>query len=189
MLTRGTTMKTLATALLLLATAACSSEEAPIGPDPTAATSSGGEGGGPTDSGTRLRARRIVAEDGATQFVGWRDTQRDEDCAFREAADGKLRCVPDLPVVATTTFSDAACSAPLLNNAAGCTAEGATVLVRAEACGGGFAVWKVGGLFTGQDIYRWDGDSCEPSVPGEQLWAAASQVDASSFVAAVEQVD
>ena len=62
-------------------------------------------------SGTRLKAEYIESVDGARQYVliteapppyanvpvtqsVWFDSMRNEDCVFRLAADGKLRCLP-----------------------------------------------------------------------------------------------
>src|SRR5437899_3272171 len=36
----------------------------------------------PNSSGSRLKAKRHVGEDGSSEFIGWHDMQRDEDCAF-----------------------------------------------------------------------------------------------------------
>ncbi len=45
-------------------------------------------------SGSRLKARTYRGEDGSRQFVGWRDTLLEIDCAFRAAGDGSVRCLP-----------------------------------------------------------------------------------------------
>src|SRR5688572_6213959 len=47
------------------------------------------------ESGTRLKARYYVGEDGSRQLIpGWFDTQRNEVCYFGIASDGNLRCTP-----------------------------------------------------------------------------------------------
>lgn len=48
----------------------------------------------PNTSGSRLRARYWVGDDGSRQFIGMRDTQLDEDCFFYPASDGVTRCLP-----------------------------------------------------------------------------------------------
>lgn len=63
-------------------------------------------------SGNRIKARFLVTPDGARSFVGWRDTERDEDCDFKLASDGKQRCLPS-GATATGVFTDAACTVPL----------------------------------------------------------------------------
>jgi hypothetical protein len=61
-----------------------------------ATTGSGGDDlpGLGYENGTRLRARVFASSDGARQFETWHDNQRNEDCSFRTAADGTLRCMP-----------------------------------------------------------------------------------------------
>jgi hypothetical protein len=46
-------------------------------------------------SGTRLKAVRYKGADGSEQPTTlWLDTARDEQCSFKVAEDGKLRCLP-----------------------------------------------------------------------------------------------
>lgn len=66
----------------------------------------------PNTSGDRLRARYLVATDGARQFMGWRDTERDEDCAFTKTADSETRCIPSSTLYASGYFSDSDCTQP-----------------------------------------------------------------------------
>ncbi len=98
----------------------------------SAATSSGGHGGGtataggkggmggmlnPVDyveakSGSRLKERRYVGDDGSEQFVGFYDSSRKEDCGFSVASDGMLRCMP-IRAMGTSYFGDAGCVDPV----------------------------------------------------------------------------
>ncbi len=49
----------------------------------------------PPSSGSRLKAKRYIAADGARSDVfGWHDSVRKEDCAFRYASDAITRCLP-----------------------------------------------------------------------------------------------
>jgi hypothetical protein len=74
------------------------------------------------ESGTRLRARYWTGSDGSRQFIGWRDTGRNEDCAVGTASDGQLRCLPTLSTGCSGTvatgmwagyvYSDASCTIP-----------------------------------------------------------------------------
>lgn len=53
------------------------------------------------ESGSRLKAKWLVAEDGARYFTfNWYDRERGHDCSFLLAADGVQRCLP--PAAATT---------------------------------------------------------------------------------------
>lgn len=99
---------------------ACGEDDPVIGPENTVASSSTGEGaatngvGGATagqggasttgtgstapglgyENGTRLRARVFNGSDGSREFDVWHDSARGEDCTFRTASDGTLRCMP-----------------------------------------------------------------------------------------------
>lgn len=46
------------------------------------------------ESGSRLRVRWRVGDDGARDFVGFYDTLRKEDCFWRLMADDVVRCAP-----------------------------------------------------------------------------------------------
>lgn len=45
-------------------------------------------------TGTRLQARYVTGEDGSQAPVSLFDTKLNVDCNFREAEDGKMRCLP-----------------------------------------------------------------------------------------------
>jgi hypothetical protein len=80
-------------------------------------------------SGSRLKARYLVTPDGAKQFIGWHDAERNENCAFEFAADGQQHCLP-VWVVPDGIFAggphfgsysaDAGCSQPLAHVGVGC---------------------------------------------------------------------
>ena len=53
------------------------------------------------DSGSRLKAQRYIGVDGSTQFFGWYDTVLGVPCAFGNASDGTIRCLPTNSVVLT----------------------------------------------------------------------------------------
>ena len=62
-----------------------------------------------TKSGTRLKMRYYVGEDGSKQpLLGWHDTMRNEDCYFQKAEDGKLHCIPVVVGAAQRTRSSRA---------------------------------------------------------------------------------
>jgi hypothetical protein len=67
--------------------------QGPAGPQGSAGPQGPG-GSGLIVSGSRIKARVIVSNDGAKSFLGWFDTQRNEACSFMQAGDGKLRCQP-----------------------------------------------------------------------------------------------
>jgi len=59
-------------------------------------------------SGTRLKARYYQSGDGARQFIGWFDSQRNVPCLFCMA--DSLRCLPAVSVQSRDAFADGACS-------------------------------------------------------------------------------
>jgi hypothetical protein len=67
-------------------------------------------------SGSRLKARRYVADDGARsdQIGHWYDSARKEDCAFRRASDGAIRCIPML-TYALSFYADDQCTQQIVS--------------------------------------------------------------------------
>lgn len=65
-------------------------------------------------SGSRLRARYLVSDDGARSFVGWYDSARSENCSFMPAPDGVTRCLPFVPAqvskLLSGAFGDSTCT-------------------------------------------------------------------------------
>src|SRR5215212_7630887 len=47
-------------------------------------------------NGARLKAKVRTGEDGTKEYISgiWYDAERQEECAFTTAADGKERCMP-----------------------------------------------------------------------------------------------
>ncbi len=74
------------------AVGAAGKDGAPGAPGP--AGKDGAAGKDTTVSGTRIRARYLVSEDGARMQIGWQDTKLGEPCAWGVAGDGKTRCLP-----------------------------------------------------------------------------------------------
>jgi hypothetical protein len=64
-------------------------------------------------AGSRIRPKNAVTSDGDRSWQGWHDSERDEDCVFKTAADGKLRCLPNNDE-ARLYFTDTACSDPVV---------------------------------------------------------------------------
>jgi hypothetical protein len=48
----------------------------------------------PYQSGSRLKAKYYAGADGSKEFIGWHDSLMNNDCSFRTAADGMVRCLP-----------------------------------------------------------------------------------------------
>lgn len=98
-----------------LGLSACSEGDPGISKEPGGGdtiTGTNPETAGGDESGTRLRARMIVGADGSKELIGWYDKQREEECAFKSADEGKLRCVPTAHPV--FDFADPECTKPLV---------------------------------------------------------------------------
>jgi hypothetical protein len=75
----------------------------------------------PNQSGTRIKMKVLTTSDGAKSFLGWYDTQRNEDCTFRLAEDSTTRCLPNVwpltapdPHTPNGYYSDANCQTPMV---------------------------------------------------------------------------
>jgi hypothetical protein len=70
--------------------------------------------------GSRLKRRTLQTQDGASQFIGWFDVERGENCSFRKVEWNVDRCIPDETVVEIKNtpgkilyFADASCERPI----------------------------------------------------------------------------
>lgn len=69
---------------------------------------------GGNTSGSRIKVQTVSGSDGSQVFAGLYDSSRKEQCNFRLASDGQLRCLPvSIVTIPTSYFSDALCSQPL----------------------------------------------------------------------------
>ena len=138
------------------------------------------------ESGTRLRARTYVGDDGSRQFAGWHDSERNEDCAFAQAGDGKLRCLPT--AVFASYFTDAQCTAPAII-VASCTPlpNYARTGTGVSGCINYGPITSVGA--TVSTIFS--GPSCTQGVvpAGYTAYSVGAEIPPTSFVAATEQVE
>jgi hypothetical protein len=148
----------------------------------------------PATSGTRLRARYYVGEDGSKQFVGWRDSTRKEDCAIQKAEDGKLRCLPTAGGYGTF-FSDASCSTAIayVSIATTCAQPSVPTYIAdlaAVTCSASWKLFKVGAEVSPAALYLKSGETCTSTpVTASYRYYATAHVAPSDFVAATEQVD
>lgn len=123
-------------------------------------------------SGLRLQRRMLVTPDGARQFVGWYDSELDENCSFRKMADGKQYCMPidgmhvaelSSPFSAVISASDD-CSNPVKlwapTSACGDVVPRYVLHEAADNCGDS----------TVEQIYK-IGDSVKPPQFGEYFYA------------------
>ena len=149
-------------------------------------------------SGTRIKAIVLSTNDGAKQFLGWRDTLLDQSCDFQRTADGQIRCIPALdflqPVTSLTHFADSFCSVPLEEVVAGVCPALPYRLQRTTAttCAPTFGANAV--VIYGLTLYTGDQYQSDPgtghcnlvlgTVTGRTYWSRGAEVDYSTFAAA-----
>jgi len=144
-------------------------------------------------SGTRLRARYHDAGDGASLFLGWRDTQLGENCMFRKAEDGVLRCVPDTGAMTTLRFQDNGCTEPVA--AVACNAPSQYVTVESgeagcEANSKSHEVYQMGAEVSDTTTFRKLGNTCAPMAAGTGVvLRAVTKVLPDTFVAATRAAE
>jgi hypothetical protein len=143
------------------------------------------------ESGTRLKARWYVGEDGSRQpTFQWFDSARNEDCTFQMAADGVLRCIPGgYPQV--SYFSDDACTARIfafgIAAPSSCSVNAVpkyAVVSSVEGCTSRARVFQVGSVTDPSQLYLQSGESCVAALSdGVEYHVSGPEVAAASFVA------
>ena len=145
---------------------------------------------GENASGTRIKVKSFAGSDGSKQFVGFYDSERQEDCSYSYASDGKLRCLP--PASGVSLYADANCSIPVLNVPPGsCSALASYVTVTtpgADACSvGASRLFRRGSAFTPSGTVYWKvpSYSAYPATSSFIYYSMAEEVAPSSFVDAM----
>lgn len=141
-------------------------------------------------AGSRLKPKYRLGDDGAKEYLAglWFDSQRNEDCTFTLASDGKTRCMP--PGTEFRYYTDAGCTTPmvLLQNA--CAAPRYGIANADAACGvdpTSLHLFAIGAAVSPAMIYGKSGASCfaiGPTSPDYQYFAVGAEIPASSFVSA-----
>jgi hypothetical protein len=189
----------------LVPVAACSASGDPVNMQKdTASASSGsggtGAGGGESAggaganlgyaSGSRIKARRQVGEDGAERFVGFWDSELGFDCSMLKSVDGIVRC---LPAPGAFYFTTDTCSANALAywNPGGCgNAPTRASRGDGEACGQSYFVHQVMSPSTFPALWTQSGGNCVPvTISSGQTYAVSQPITPVDFVAFSEEVD
>lgn len=142
------------------------------------------------EPGSRLKRKFRDAEDGAREFLTgvWWDSQRQEDCSFTLAADGKMRCLP--PGNEFRYFADAQCNTPMVMMQGACSPPKYGTSATEAACGldaPSTHVFAIGGPTSPAMIYGKSGSACfaiGPTTPDWQYFSVGAEIPANSFVAA-----
>jgi hypothetical protein len=114
------------------------------------------------------------------------DTQRKEECSFRPAADGKLRCLPT-NAVPTRFYADAQCTQPVVLSTPpppGCTIV-PTIAVAEDStsCPTRYRYFARGATVTSA-LFQKNDASCDQLASSTQVQAVGAELPASTFVEA-----
>ncbi len=146
-------------------------------------------------SGSRIKARWQVGEDGSREFAGWFDSELQARCAFARDSGGALRCLPGFVSFALGQFTDAQCTKPVVAtyqtacDTGGYAWEGVagaecTYLPR-------YAVRLLGPEVATVYSYNAVTMACTPSAPSPSFayFETGPIVDPSGFAAATIEID
>lgn len=143
-------------------------------------------------SGTRLKAKYMKADDGARAPLAdvWHDSQRNEECRFQLASDGKQRCLPT-SYSYISYYADAACTQPLVHLVAGCSPPKYGVDYGTSSCNYAFTHYSVGSQAQPAQVYLKSGASCisTPANAAFSYFSVGSKIAPTSFVAGVVEID
>jgi hypothetical protein len=162
------------------------------GPDAPDARPDGGPSQlGVYESGARLKMRVGTTPDGAKTFLGWRDTMRNEDCAFLTASDGQPRCLPAAAAsyAEDLFWGDAGCTTTRLAYSSG-SCPPVTGYARAvSTCQPfRFTIYALGDRHTGP-AYVKSGATCTLYTGANEYYVLGAEVAPGSFVAATESLE
>ncbi|HEX2879865.1 MAG TPA: hypothetical protein VHO25_10075 [Polyangiaceae bacterium] len=141
-------------------------------------------------SGSRLHVRAVLTEQGQQSWMGWRDTERGEDCAFQRDAAGTLRCLPSA-VTNAVFFADPACAVRV---AMVDTSEVSYAAQRETSqCNAGVRIYPLrGAIETPTSLFATDdsGRCFSVTVPSAALFrAVGDEVPPTEFVSGLEGVE
>ncbi|HEY4058321.1 MAG TPA: hypothetical protein VGM39_17030 [Kofleriaceae bacterium] len=196
-------MRTHLFALTIITLAGCAQDSDSTSIDAISTGSGSGSSSTPgTNSGSRLKARYLVADDGSKTMLGWHDAQLDMNCAFRLAEDGVQRCLPeDLPPNNVRSFANSTCTNQVFYVSADCNAtspayvgiytESTTLTTCIETVG--VAVYKLGSEVTlgstyGQAVGTSSCDGPYGGTTSQATWFAGTHVAPTEFVARTQEV-
>jgi hypothetical protein len=178
------------------AMAACSAgggagEPGAVGPDgqPAPGASGAAPNAGPVKealaqtSGTRIKAKRIVSADGATQFRGWYDAELGKECGFNKmCGTNEYRCLAIRSAFPTGYYGDSACTKPVYS----LSTESGSIVALADAANACTTLRLVGQQATTTYV---KGAQCTAVAYPTPVFMLEGEANASSFVLATERTD
>lgn len=150
------------------------------------------------ESGSRIKAKWIVGDDGSRTFVGTYDSEREEECVWTYATDGSRRCLPIGGVAsAYPQFTDSACTLRIFQRTTTCSNLGLNYIPVNGGCSETPYLYELhtlsAPLTAGTVTYGMSDDSCvEVSVIPDNIYTYHSSTGAippSSFARGTTQTD
>jgi hypothetical protein len=147
-----------------------------------------------SSSGSRLRARCLLGDDGSREFAGWFDMTTGQTCVYSSATDGQRRCLPAQVGGAGVYFEDAACASPvfLLSSPDGTQPSAPPAYVRSLS-GGMERYLKIGANTPAPStLFLMSAGQCvvaPPEDPAKVFFYVTDELPPSTFVAATLTTD
>jgi hypothetical protein len=150
-----------------------------------------GSGGGIVSSaradepGSRLKVNFVDGADGSKHYLGtFFDAERNEDCSFRQLADGSYRCVPTdgTAVLANSYYADAGCTERLATFSATCSGPAAPKYILEYAQNACPTLYTAGAKHASTTIYVGAACSMTTAPQGVDFYTVGAAVELSSFV-------
>lgn len=177
--------------LLVVGMVGCAGQKGEPGPAGVAGQQGlqGAAGKDASGSGSRLKARFWVGEDGSRQQIGFYDIDRDDKCTFQVGGindPGVVRCLPSEDVQQNggkpTAFADALCVGEYADSTA--IGEAPPRYVKSVFDG---IFWQVGEQIP--KAYGIKNGVCEEKPVDAEEWYVLHEVPPAAFAKAEEQVD
>jgi hypothetical protein len=141
------------------------------------------------DSGSRIKARWIVGDDGSKQFAGFYDSLRKEECFFYDMYDGAKHCVPFAAVTKNYAgyYLDSACTSLISAFYVSACAVPSDYAYSnpGSTCVAGYKIYQNGIKITPPVVYYMKGSVCTSSAPDPsyEYHLVGPEVPPSAFVA------
>lgn len=125
---------------------------------------------------------KAVKAGSALSTSGFQDTDRNETCTPRRAADGVVRCLPQA-MAAQAYFEDAACTQRIVFASGACAPKYFEV---DDACRSGARIHQVGTSATGGNYYSLTQLGCLPMGAAAPFLRVGAEIPGASFAALTE---
>lgn len=166
----------------------------PQGPkgDPGPPGPSGGSADG--GSGSRLKVRRLIGEDGSSTPIGFFDVKLQSECSFHPDEDGLNRCLPgSISGLPNIHYGDPNCTIPIAAFTPNCQIDPVYALVPIDGtCYSSphYEIHKVAGQFKNPTSWYFAEGACHgQNAAGTSLYQLGPALDPAAFMAGEVKID